>query len=77
MPGLEASQAGKIDAFLCSQPVGAAAIAEGAPLRMLDTPAFYTQKTGYADREHDARAAGRSWTAIDAAIRDLEARPGP
>ena len=34
--------AGKIDAFLCSQPVGAGAITDGADLRMLDTPAFYT-----------------------------------
>jgi polar amino acid transport system substrate-binding protein len=50
IPGLDAVAAGKIDAFLCSQPVGAAAIADGKPLRMLDQAAFYTQKTGYVDR---------------------------
>jgi ABC-type amino acid transport substrate-binding protein len=49
-PGLDAVAAGTIDAFLCSQPVGAGAIADGKPLRMLDQAAFYTQKTGYVDR---------------------------
>jgi polar amino acid transport system substrate-binding protein len=40
IPGLDAVAAGKIDAFLCSQPVGAGAIADGKPLRMLDQAAF-------------------------------------
>jgi polar amino acid transport system substrate-binding protein len=71
VPGLDALAAGKIDAFLCSQPVGAAAIAKGAPLRMLDQTAFFTQKTGYVDR-----GLTLSPTAfldkVNGAIRDLE-----
>ncbi|MEO5939997.1 MAG: transporter substrate-binding domain-containing protein, partial [Candidatus Limnocylindrales bacterium] len=50
VPGLAAVAAGEIDAFLCSQPVGASAIADGKPLRMLEKTAFFTQKTGYVDR---------------------------
>lgn len=49
-PGLVALQTGEIDAFLCSQPVGAAAIDGGAPFRMLDVAAYLTQKSGYVDR---------------------------
>ena len=45
-PGLADVAAGKLLAFLCSQPVGAAEIKKGVALKMLDTPAFYTQKTG-------------------------------
>ena len=70
VPGLEAVAAGKIDAFLCSQPVGAAAIAKGAPLRMLDQAAFNTQKTGYVDRGLTL-APGPFLDAVNAAIRDL------
>jgi len=72
VPGLEAVVAGKIDAFLCSQPVGAAAIAKGAPLRMLDQAAFNTQKTGYADRGLTL-APGPFLGAVNAAVRDLHA----
>jgi ABC-type amino acid transport substrate-binding protein len=64
--------AGKVDAFLCSQPVGAEAIAKGGDLRMLDTPAFYTYKTGYIDRSMTL-APQAFLAAIDGAIRDLEA----
>jgi polar amino acid transport system substrate-binding protein len=71
-PGLDAVAAGKIDAFLCSQPVGAAAIAAGAPLRMLDQAAFFTQKTGYIDRGL-ALAPGPFLDRVNAAIRDLHA----
>lgn len=71
-PGLDAVAAGKIDAFLCSQPVGAEAITKGADLRMLDTPAFYTYKTGYLDRSMTL-APQAFLAAIDGAIRDLEA----
>jgi polar amino acid transport system substrate-binding protein len=71
-PGLDAVAAGKIDAFLCSQPVGAEAIAKGGDLRMLDTPAFYTYKTGYIDRSMTL-APQAFLAAIDGAIRDLEA----
>jgi len=71
-PGLDAVAAGKIDAFLCSQPVGAEAITKGGDLRMLDTPAFYTYKTGYIDRSMTL-APQAFLAAIDGAIRDLEA----
>ena len=71
-PGLEAVAAGKVDAFLCSQPVGAEAITKGADLRMLDTPAFYTYKTGYLDRGMTL-APQAFLAAIDTAIKDLEA----
>jgi polar amino acid transport system substrate-binding protein len=71
-PGLAAVVAGKVDAFLCSQPVGAAAIAGGAPLRMLDQAAFFTQKTGYIDRGL-ALAPGPFIDRINAAIRELHA----
>jgi polar amino acid transport system substrate-binding protein len=50
-PGLEATAAGKVAAFLCSEPVGAEAIAEGAALRKLATPAYYSNKTGYVDKQ--------------------------
>ncbi len=73
VPGLDAVAAGKIDAFLCSQPVGAAAIAKGAPLRMLDQAAFYTQKTGYVDRGL-ALSPIAFLNRVDAAIRDLHAQ---
>ena len=49
-PGYEDLAAGTIDAFLSSQTVGLAAIADGKPLRMLEPAAFFTQKTGYVDR---------------------------
>jgi polar amino acid transport system substrate-binding protein len=72
IPGLADVAAGKIDAFLCSQPVGAGAIKSGSPLRMLDQVAFYTYKTGYVDR-----GLTLSPTAfldkINGAIHDLEA----
>ena len=50
VPGLKATARGEIDAFLCSEPVGAELIAEGASLRMLETPAYASYKTGYVDR---------------------------
>jgi len=51
IPGLEDTAAGKLDAFLCSEPVGLGAIKDGAALRELETPAYFTQKTGYVDRD--------------------------
>ena len=51
VPGLAATANGKIDAFLCSEPVGAEAIAEGAELRRLAEPAYYSYKTGYVDKK--------------------------
>ena len=72
VPGLESTASGKIDAFICSEPVGLAAIAKGADLRELDTAAYFTNKTGYVDRDLTL-AAGPFLDAIDTAIRDLHA----
>jgi polar amino acid transport system substrate-binding protein len=72
-PGLAAVAAGDIDAFLCSEPVGLGAIKDGAKLKKLDTPAFYTQKTGYIDR--DLKLAPAAFVdRIGAAIRDLHGK---
>lgn len=71
-PGLEALANGKVDAFLCSQPVGAGAITAGAPLRMLDETAFFTEKVGYADRGLTL-APGPFLDRVDAVIADLHA----
>lgn len=73
VPGLDALAAGKIDAFLCSQPVGAGAIADGKPVRMLEKTAFFTQKTGYVDRGLTL-VPGPFLDRVNAAIRDLHAQ---
>ncbi len=65
-PGLAATAAGELDAFLCGEPVGMAAIADGAALRMLPEPAYVTQKTGYLDR-----GSGLSQTAFAARIDEI------
>jgi polar amino acid transport system substrate-binding protein len=70
IPGLEATAKGKLDAFLCSEPVGLAAIAKGQHLKELDTPAYFTNKTGYVDRDLTL-AAGPFLAAIDKAVQDL------
>lgn len=70
--GLAATADHEIDAFLAGEPVGSAAIAEGAALRMLAEPAYVTQKTGYLDRGSSlsqTEFAGR----VDAILRDLHA----
>lgn len=72
VPGLEAVVAGDIDAFLCSATVGLAAIDDGAPLRELEQAAYYTQKTGYVDRDL-ALDPVAFIDAIDAAIANLHA----
>jgi len=69
-PGLQDVAKGKIDAFLCSQPVGVGAINDGEDLRMLDAPAFTTFKTGYIDKSLSL-TAGPFVDAIDKAIEDL------
>jgi polar amino acid transport system substrate-binding protein len=51
IPGLAATARGKLDAFLCSEPVGSGAIKDGAALKMLATPAYYSYKTGYVDKQ--------------------------
>lgn len=72
VPGLEAVVDGEIDGFLCSATVGLAAIAEGAPLRELEQDAYYTQKTGYVDRDLTLDPVA-FLDAIDAAIADRHA----
>jgi ABC-type amino acid transport substrate-binding protein len=73
VPGLQAVADGDIDAFLCSEPVGLAAIKDGAALKKLDTPAFFTQKTGYIDKSLTLAPAAFV-DRISAAIRDLHAQ---
>lgn len=70
VPGLEAVTKGEIDAFLCSEPVGLGAIKDGAALKELAVPAYYTQKTGYIDRDLDLAPAAFI-DAINKAVRDL------
>ena len=50
VPGLAATAKGKLDAFLCSEPVGAEEIAKGVALRMLQPAAYLSYKTGYVDK---------------------------
>lgn len=68
-PGLADVAAGKLDAFLCSEPVGLGAIAKGEALQEVETPAYFTFKTGYVDRDLPL-AAGPFLDAINKAIRD-------
>jgi polar amino acid transport system substrate-binding protein len=51
VPGLAATAKGKLDAFLCSEPVGDGAIKDGVALRRLAAPAYYSFKTGYVDKK--------------------------
>jgi polar amino acid transport system substrate-binding protein len=51
VPGLVATAKGTVAAFLCSEPVGDGAIKDGAKLRRLATPAYYSSKTGYVDKK--------------------------
>ena len=57
IPGLQAVADGKIDGFLCSEPVGVGEIDKGLPLRMLPEPAYQSYKTGYVDRESGLTSA--------------------
>jgi polar amino acid transport system substrate-binding protein len=72
LPGLDDTAAGVIDAFLCSEPVGLGAISKGVGLQELETPAYYTYKTGYIDRDLPL-AAGPFVDAVSGAIKDLHA----
>ena len=63
IPGLAATAKGKLAAFLCSEPVGSGAIKDGEALRMLPTPAYYSYKTGYVDKQ-----SGLSATAFVARV---------
>ena len=49
-PGIDELAAGKIDAFLTSEPVARQAIADGRPLRILDEPAFAMYPSGFVDK---------------------------
>jgi polar amino acid transport system substrate-binding protein len=72
VPGLAATAKGKIDAFLCSEPVGAEAIAEGAKLRELKDPAYVTYKTGYVDKGSRLES-GPFVEKVDQIVADLHA----
>jgi polar amino acid transport system substrate-binding protein len=72
IPGLAATAKGKLDGFLCSEPVGAEAIAKGAPLRMLAAPAYYSNKTGYVDKS-SGLAVGPFVKKIDEIVAGLHA----
>jgi polar amino acid transport system substrate-binding protein len=71
-PGLEDVAAGKLDAFLCSEPVGLGSIAKGVALQEIGTAAYFTFKTGYVDKDLPL-AAGPFVDAINKAIRDAHA----
>ena len=72
VPGLEAVEVGDVDAFLCSETVGLAAIDKGAKLEEIKTAAYFTHKTGYVDRDLTL-APARFLDTVDAAIADLHA----
>jgi len=69
-PGLADTANGVVDAFLCSEPVGLAQIAKGVALQEIDTPAYFTFKTGYVDKDLSL-AAGPFLDAVNKAIRDM------
>jgi polar amino acid transport system substrate-binding protein len=66
IPGLKAVDSGKIDGFLCSEPVGTAEIEKGMALRMLPEPAYQSFKTGYVDQK-----SGLSSAAFVARVNDI------
>jgi polar amino acid transport system substrate-binding protein len=72
VPGLAATAKGKADAFLCSEPVGVAAIAGGAALRKLAQPAYYSNKTGYVDKQ-SGLAVGPFVAKVDEIVAGLHA----
>jgi polar amino acid transport system substrate-binding protein len=72
VPGLAATARAKIAAFLCSEPVGAEAIAKGDALRMLETPAYYSYKTGYVDKK-SGLAAGPFVARVNEIVTGLHA----
>jgi polar amino acid transport system substrate-binding protein len=72
VPGLAATAKGGIAGFLCSEPAGAGAIASGAPLRKLAQPAYYSNKTGYVDKQ-SGLAAGPFVAKVDEIVAGLHA----
>ena len=71
-PGLDDTAAGKVDAFLCSEPVGLGVMAKGVKLQEIETPAYFTFKTGYVDKALTL-AAGPFIAAVNTAIQDAHA----
>jgi polar amino acid transport system substrate-binding protein len=71
-PGLQDLADHKLEAFLCSEPVGLGAIADGLPVRPLEEDAYFTQKTGYVDRDLTL-AAEPFVDAINDAVAELHA----
>jgi len=72
IPGLQAVADGKIDGFLCSEPVGVGEIDKGLNLRMLPEPAYQSYKTGYVDRE-SGLASAAFVAAVNEAVDSLHA----
>lgn len=72
VPGLAATEKGKITAFLASAPVGEGAIKDGEKLRELPTPAYYSYKTGYVDKK-SGLAVGPFVNRIDRIMQKLQA----
>ena len=70
IPGLAATAKGQLAAFLCSEPVGSGAIKDGAALRMLPTPAYYSYKTGYVDKQSGLSSA-RFVSRVDQIVKAL------
>jgi polar amino acid transport system substrate-binding protein len=71
VPGLAATAKGTIDAFLCSEPVGLGAIKNGAKLRKLAQPAYYSFKTGYVDKTSGLSVAAFV-TRVDQIVKGLQ-----
>jgi polar amino acid transport system substrate-binding protein len=72
IPGLAATAKGKLAAFLCSEPVGSGAIKDGAALKMLATPAYFSYKTGYVDK-HSGLSATQFVARVNQIIAELQA----
>ncbi|HEX5728226.1 transporter substrate-binding domain-containing protein [Microbacterium sp.] len=72
VPGLAATAKAEIAAFLCSEPVGAEAIAKVGALRMLEPPAYYSYKTGYVDKK-SGLAAGPFVARVNEIVTGLHA----
>lgn len=71
-PGLQELADGKIEAFLCAEPVGQQAIADGLGLRALDEAAFPIFSTGFVDRK-SGLAVEPFLDRINAIVRSLHA----
>ncbi len=71
VPGLQAVAAGKLDGFLCSEPVGRGAIKQGLKLRELPQVAYDSFKTGYVDKGSGLSSAAFV-TRVNEIIRQLQ-----